>query len=223
MNEPEITEPDRPHSASFGSAAAGAVAGVALVALAAAGWWLGGARNPDPRVLTERSAAGVSTPSQAAAETSPHDGAAPSAGEDARTHSLRAELAADPARTEARRELALRLLRQESFYGAFEEAGELLARAPDDVDGLFVVAAVRVRMGQPGRALPMLEKVLARAPDHVPALTAKGEALLKAGRNGAALETLRRALELSGGSNPQVEKLLRGVRSEGEMSSIAGS
>ncbi len=194
------------------------------MALVAAGWWLGGALSPDsPRPATEPADAGVPTLSQAAAASSPHDAPAPSVGEDARTRSLRAELAADPARTEARRELARRLLRQGSFYAAFEEAGELLARAPDDVDGLFVVAAVRVRMGQPARALPMLEKVLARAPDHVPALTAKGEALLKAGHDAAAMDTWRRALELSGGSNRQVEELIQEAERESGTSRVTNS
>lgn len=209
-------------SASYGPAAAGVVVGAALVALVAAGWWLGGSRA-DNGPAPENHPASIAAQPPGAAEASPHAGGAASGAEDAETGRLRAEVAADPDRIDARKKLALRLLRQGRFYGAFEEAGEVLARAPEDVDGLFVVAAVRVRMGQPSQALPLLEKVLARTPDHVLALTAKGQALLKAGHDAAAIETWQRALELSGGSNRQVEELIRGVGRESASSPVARS
>ncbi len=191
-------------------AVVGAMAGVALVALVAAGWWLGGGQaDREPAPVAERETAGSPAVSPTSPEVSPHEGAAPSPAEDAETLRLRSELAADPDRIAVRQDLALRLLRRGDFYGAFDQANELLERAPDNLDGLFVVAAVRVRMGQPSRALPLLEKILERAPEHVGALTAKGQALLKAGHDAAAIEIWQRALELSGGSNRQIEELLR--------------
>jgi regulator of sirC expression with transglutaminase-like and TPR domain len=93
---------------------------------------------------------------------------------------LRAELDAEPGRLDLRRRLALELLRQEDFYGAFAASQRILEVAPDDLDGLFVQGAVRVRMGQPSRALPLLERVLEQAPDHAPALAARAQALADA-------------------------------------------
>jgi tetratricopeptide (TPR) repeat protein len=214
--------PNQAKSVSWAPAAVGAVAGAALVALAAAGWWLAGRGGDSHPPASERLAA-VTPASPPVAEASPHEGGTPNGVQDAETLRLRAELAARPDRVDVRRELALRLLRQGNFYGAFEEAGELLARAPDDVDGLFVVAAVRVRMGQPSRALPLLDEILTRSPDHLPALTAKGQALLKAGHDAAAMETWQRALELSGGSNRQVEELMREAGRESAPDSAARS
>ena len=183
--------------------AGGAALGVVLVVFVAVGWALGGRSDPAP------------TPAKLPAVVedlpSPHTGVGPDVGADPDTERLRTELASNPERLDLRRRLAIELLRQGDFYGAFEEAKRVLAQDPDAVDGLFVIAAVRVRMGQPSQALPLLERVLEQAPDHVPALTAKGQALLKAGHAEAAVAVWSRALELSGGSNSQVEELLRSV------------
>jgi len=186
----------------------GALAGVALVALLALGWKLGGRSEGDP----EAEAPLVEGPTATAAqEPSPHVGADLDVITDPAVESLRRDLAAAPERLDLRKRLAIELLRRAQFYAAFDEAGRILEQSPDDVDGLFVTAAIRVRMGQPSRALPLLERVLEQAPDHVPALTAKGQALLKTGHADTAVAVWNRALELSGGSNSQVEEMLRSV------------
>lgn len=187
----------------------GAVAGVALVTLLAVGWLLGGEGEGDEISAV---APPPKTPSAVAAvEPSPHTGSDLDIVADPEVERLREELADAPDRLDLRKQLAIALLRRAKFYAAFDEAELILEQAPDDVDGLFVVAAIRVRMGQPSRALPLLERVLDQVPDHVPALTAKGQALLKAGHADTAVAVWTRALELSGGSNAQVEEMLRSV------------
>ena len=191
----------------------GALAGVAVVALAAVGWMLGGGEgdtNAPSSASSARSSASA-TPAGATSQESPHTGGELAPIDDPEVDRLRGELSAAPDRLDLRKQLAIRLLRQAQFYAAFDEAQRILEAAPDDVDGLFVSGAIRVRMGQPGRALPLLERVLEQVPNHVPALTAKGQALLKAGHAERAVAVWTRALELSGGSNPQVEELLRSV------------
>ena len=188
-------------------AVGGAVAGVLLVVLVAVGWKLGGsAETAQPAPPPSTAGAPV-----AAQEPSPHTDADLELAVDPEIERLRSELAAAPDRLDLRKRLAIELLRRAQFYAAFDEAKAILDQDPDDVDGLFVTAAIRVRMGQPSRALPMLERVLEQVPDHVPALTAKGQALLKAGHTDRAVAAWNRALELSGGSNAQVEEMLRSV------------
>lgn len=198
-------------ASGWGGLLAGAVAGVALVALVAGGWMLGArgpaseAAAPAPTTAAPPSAATVAMPG--ASGESPH-------GQIEATDSpvvaqLRLDLAAAPERLDLRRRLALELLRQGDFYGAFAESERILERAPNDVEGLFVQGAVRVRMGQPSQALPLLDRVLEQLPDHVGALTAKGKALARAGHADQAEALWRRALELAGGSDPQIEELLR--------------
>jgi tetratricopeptide (TPR) repeat protein len=187
----------------------GAALGVGLVLLVGLGWMLAG------RAATGGSAAPPPPPPAvsggAAGEASPHTGAELEVTRDPEIERLRGDLIASPERLDLRKRLALELLRREQFYAAFDEAARILEQAPDDIDGLFVTAAIRIRMGQPSRALPLLERVLEQAPDHVPALTAKGQALLKGGHTETAIAVWKRALELSGGRNAQVEELLGAV------------
>ncbi len=113
----------------------------------------------------------------------------------------------------ARQGLALALLAAGQFYEAHTQAETILAESPEDVDGLYVSAAVRLRMGQPSRALPLLEELLERRPNHVPALVAKGQALERAGHPDLALAPWRRALGVVGGENREIEALIRSVES----------
>lgn len=198
----------KPSKKSFGGAIGGAVAGVALVALVALGWWLA---SGEPAADTEPATTPPTpTPVSVGTKESPH-GIETAPTLDPEVTRLRDELEAAPDRLDLRKQLALQLLRQGQFYPAFEEANRILEQAPDDIDGLFVNGAVRTRMGQPSKALPLLDRVLEQFPDHVPALTAKGRALLKANHPELAAEVWRRALELSGGSNLQVEELLASI------------
>jgi predicted Zn-dependent protease len=189
----------------------GAALGVGFVLLVGLGWMLAGRPAPGEPAEAPPPAPTKAVPDVAADQASPHTGAEFEVVHDPEIDRLRADLTSAPERLDLRKRLALELLRREQYYAAFDEAARVLEQAPDDVDGLFVTAAIRIRMGQPSRALPLLERVLEQAPDNVPALTAKGQALLKGGHTGAAVAVWKRALELSGGHNAQVEELLASV------------
>lgn len=208
MTPPETAQ--QPPRKMLGGALGGAVAGVALVALVALGWWFASgepAADAEPGAPRREVATASAAPRS---QESPH-GTETSSTFDLEVERLRGELEAAPDRLDLRKKLALRLLSQGQFYPAFEEANRILELAPDDIDGLFINGAVRTRMGQPSKALPLLDRVLEQFPDHVPALTAKGRALLKAGHPDLAAEVWHRALELSGGSNRQIEDLLQSI------------
>lgn len=135
-------------------------------------------------------------------------GAELSAEDRARIEQLRQALEADPDDLSARKRYALGLLGTGQFFGAFQQAEEILAAVPGDPDGLYVAAMVRLQMGQDEASVELFDAVLAQFPQHVLALTGKGVAMYRAGNELGARVLWQQAKEASGGDNPQVEHLL---------------
>ncbi len=202
----------------------GLVFGVAALAF---GWWLAG-REAATRDVTNEVPVSARHPAVGTTSPATPGGGGVGRGVDPATRQREAErahraagLSADARRQiEAWRaagggdaapvELALSLLEDENYYQAFEIANSILAEDPEHVDARYVVAAVRVRMGQPSQALPLLDAVLEAAPDHLEAGIMRGKALRKAGHEDLAAAQWRSALLLAGGSHPEIEALLRG-------------
>lgn len=120
----------------------------------------------------------------------------------------------DPTDLMARKQYAVGLLSTGRFMAAFEQAEILLGTDPNDPDGLYVKGMVRMRMGQEREAQALLERLLVDYPDHVPALTALGVLALRGGGLERADDYWDQAVEFSGGSNPEVERLRAAAREQ---------
>jgi tetratricopeptide (TPR) repeat protein len=176
----------------------GFVAGVAVAALVGVlVFWAQRDAGPRPGVAQ-----------QAMGEEEHPQGAELSAEDRARIEQLRQTLEADPSDLSARKRYALGLLGTGQFFGAFQQAEEILAAVPGDPDGLYVAAMVRLQMGQDEASVELFDAVLAQFPQHVLALTGKGVAMYRAGNELGARVLWQQAKEASGGNNPQVEHLL---------------
>ena len=170
----------------------------------------------DPPTTTQAPAPVPTANAAQAAEANPH-GSPPPLPEAiaALIEEPRARLSVDPEDLQARKEIAVTLLRNGQLLPAFDEASAILARKPDDVDGLFVHGSVRVSMGQSRKALELLDRVLAQFPNHVLALMEKGKAHEKTGNLPLALATWERGLEAAGGSHAAIERLIAAAKSTG--------
>ena len=147
-------------------------------------------------------------PQQPMGEEEHPQGAEISAEDRARIEQLRQAVEADPNDLSARKRYALGLLGTGQFFGAFQQAEEILAVVPGDPDGLYVAAMVRLQMGQDEASVELFDAVLAQFPQHVLALTGKGVAMYRAGNELGARVLWQQAKGASGGDNPQVEHLL---------------
>jgi hypothetical protein len=124
-------------------------------------------------------------------------------------------LQAEPTDLMARKRLALLLLANNEFFGAYREAEQVLAAAPDDIDALYVMGVVRLQMGQGDEALVLLDRVLELFPDHVRALAWKGILYYQSGEMSQAIATWERGIEAAGGSHPELEQMVsEAVRTE---------
>ncbi len=126
---------------------------------------------------------------------------------------LQAKLAADPNDFATRKQLAVILLQNQQLMAAYEHSMQILATHPDDPDGLYVHAVVRLAMGHATKTLELLDRVLARYPQHAMALQARAEAQRKIGdETGAALSEAK-AQEAARGNKSDVEQLLAAAES----------
>ncbi len=127
---------------------------------------------------------------------------------------LEAAAAAAPDDLLARKRLALGRLDAGLYFEAYRDAEQILAGRPEDPDGLFIQGVVRLSMGSPAEALDLLDRVLVRFPDHLQAMVYRGLALAAGGDMEQAISTWEVALEMAGGSNPDIEALLQQARSQ---------
>lgn len=149
-------------------------------------------------------------PRAAASEEDPHGtGGDLSPEAAARVQELQARLTADATDLPATKELALILLSEGRFFDAYRVAERVLQLQPGDPDGLYVQGVVQLSMGQNDAALEALDTVLAQYPDHLQALIYRGLAQQMAGDVGQAIDTWEYALDVAGGSHPDLEELLR--------------
>lgn len=154
----------------------GFVAGIATTLLVVGVAYQAGKRHTDssrPENRTGRSTEAATSPiSGTPFPIPPAAGSAHSAGGPLPAAALREraaleeQLADQPDDLVARKRLAVLLVTHEQFMDAFEHAEEILGRAPDDPDGLYVESVVRLRMGQLGRAGELIDRVLDRYPQH---------------------------------------------------------
>ncbi|REJ99488.1 MAG: hypothetical protein DWQ36_25365 [Acidobacteria bacterium] len=132
---------------------------------------------------------------------------------------------ADPADLAPRRRLARALVEAEQYMPAYQQASELLRSHPDDAEALYVLGAVRLRMGRTRDALTDLSRAIASDPEHVDALLAYGLAQLRIGDSGGAVATWSRGLAAAGGEHPELQRLLavsRAARAEKQRQQAAG-
>ncbi|MFN7962955.1 MAG: tetratricopeptide repeat protein [Thermoanaerobaculia bacterium] len=195
--------------------------GAIVVLLAGMGIWAVAPTLPPSR------GEGISMPApQAAPMAAPGPAASPAAvasahGSDeelppavaAQIDSLRAKIQSSPGELGPAKQLAVLLLSAGRPVEAFEVADELLKKAPEDADGLFVSAQVRLEMGQWGRAADLFERVIAQHPDHVSALLGLGRAQSQLGQKAAAVASWERGLAAAGGHHAELEQLLASARS----------
>lgn len=135
---------------------------------------------------------------------------------------LRAEVERAPGDLSARKRYALALLGTAQLFPAFEQAQEILAASPEDPDGLYITAFVRLEMGQTEVAVELFDRLLAGEPQHVPALVGKGLARARSGDTEAARALWTQAIQASGGDNPQIERLLAALDGQGGGTPAAG-
>lgn len=127
---------------------------------------------------------------------------------------LEAAAAAAPNDLLARKRLALGRLDAGLYFEAFSDAEAILASQPEDPDGLYIQGVVRLSMGRAGEALELLDRVLARYPEHLRAMIYRGLALAQGGDLDQAIDTWEVALEMAGGSHPDIESLLQQAQAQ---------
>lgn len=135
---------------------------------------------------------------------------------------LRADVERAPDDLSARKRYALALLGTAQLFPAFQQAQEILAASPEDPDGLYITAFVRLEMGQTEAAVELFDRLLAGEPQHVPALVGKGLARARSGDTEGARALWTQAIQASGGDNPQIERLLAALDAQGGGTPAAG-
>ncbi|MFQ5350118.1 MAG: tetratricopeptide repeat protein, partial [Thermoanaerobaculia bacterium] len=134
---------------------------------------------------------------------------------------LEAAAAAAPNDLLARKRLALGRLDAGLFVDAFDDATAILASRSEDPDGLFIQGVVRLSMGQSSEALDLLDRVIVRYPEHLQAMIYRGLALAQSGEMELAISTWEMALEMAGGSHPDLELLLQQAHAQEQQAAAA--
>lgn len=122
---------------------------------------------------------------------------------------LEAAAAAAPDDLLALKRLALGRLDAGLYFESFADAEKILAARPEDPDGLFIQGVVRLSMGRAAEALDLLDRVLVRYPEHLQAMIYRGIALAQGGEVEQAISTWEMALDMAGGSHPDLELLIQ--------------
>ena len=125
-----------------------------------------------------------------------------------RVATIHTYLEGQPDDLNARKELGYTYLGASRFVEAYQQAEAILTRSPEDPDGLYMQAVVRLTMGQVQIAEELLQRALSSDPHHVDALTASGIIDLQRGDYPTAIATWKRGLEAIGGSQPMIERLI---------------
>lgn len=143
----------------------------------------------------------------ASGEAHPEMGDLPPAVAD-RIASISSYLETAPDDLGARKQLGYTYLGASRFVEAFQQAEEILARQPEDPDGLYMQGLVRLTMGQTEVAEQLLQRALATDPDHVDSLTATGIISLRRANYPQAIAIWKQGLAAIGGSNEMIERLI---------------
>lgn len=177
-------------------------AGVGFTALVAALiFWAMNDAKPDAMAAAQNASSELP-------EGHPGDLEGMSPDERARAGELEAELTRNPDNLNARKQLMVLLAQSQQFVEAMKHAEKVLSVDPEDPDGLYISAAVRLTMGRNEEAIALIDRVLARFPDHVLAHLVRGSALLRLGRRDEGREAWEAALQAAGGSSPDIEALI---------------
>ncbi len=182
----------------------GFLSGAAMVTLVVALiFWAQGDARPGAR--------GAPSPPQQAAAGGEMPPDHPPAGEgsaDPAIASLEARLQSNPDDFATRKQLALSYLDNRMLFQAFQEAQNILATVPQDPDGLYISAVVRLAMGDSQSAASLLDQVLAQFPEHVLAWVYRGLALQQLGDFDGAVASWERGLAAAGGRHPELEQMI---------------
>lgn len=108
----------------------------------------------------------------------------------------RAILRRVPGNPRARHELAVSLFLAQDYRAAIAEADPLLAAGPKQPELDFMTGDSWLRLEEPGKAVPYLERALAADPKLVAAHASLGLALARLGRSRESVPHLEKALEL---------------------------
>lgn len=120
-----------------------------------------------------------------------HVGRAPEA-----ENAFRRALEIDSSFAEATRNVARARGEQGDTAGALDYLALALQTAPDDTDTLYDMTTLSLELGEPQRAVAVLEPYLQRHPDDARALNNLGIAYLMTDRTGEAHATMRKAYKL---------------------------
>ncbi|HVS15028.1 MAG TPA: hypothetical protein VMV46_13965 [Thermoanaerobaculia bacterium] len=127
----------------------------------------------------------------------------------AQVQSLRDRLTQNPDDLAARRDLAQLLMAHEQFFDAFQESQQILAQVPSDAVGNYVSGLVRYTMGQPAEALELLDRALTTDPAFTQAALMRGFVRLQLDDRDGAIESWEQGLAAAGGTDRNLEHLLR--------------
>jgi cytochrome c-type biogenesis protein CcmH/NrfG len=130
----------------------------------------------------------------------------------AQVQALRDRVASTPDDLAARQDLAQLLMAHEQFFDAFQEAQQILAKAPGDAVGNYVAGVVRYTMGQPSEALEALDIALTTDPAFSQAALIRGFIRLQLDDRAGAIASWEQGLAAAGGSDRNLEHLLRLAR-----------
>ena len=205
-NQSRVNQDRSPKSTSSKSAVVGFVSGLSVASLIGILIYFA-LRDAQPRPEME---SGVPTASAQAPHPST-EGLSESDIE--QLDELLAQVLTEPSDLLARKQLALFQLSRSLFVEAFENSKEILVQSPNDPDGLYIQGVVRITMGQYELAINLLDQVLAEYPNHIQALLYRGIGFLQNGDSAQAIDTWEVALEVAGGSHPDIEYLLATAKS----------
>jgi len=108
----------------------------------------------------------------------------------------RAALELAPSDPHLHEELAASLFLAADYRAAVAEAGKLIAAGAKSPELYFAMGDSHLRLEEPEKAVPYLEKALALDPKMLPAHASLGLALSRTGKNAEAIPHLEKALEL---------------------------
>ena len=164
------------------------------------------------RDATPRPDDGAMAPAAAATDDPHADGSELPPQLAARYSQLQQALAVNPDDLASHREAAQLLLTGGQLIGAFQHAQEVERLAPEDPDGLYVQAIVRMTIGQDEQALGLIDRVISMDLARIPAYIVRGVIQLRMGDRDGGIETWERGLAMAGGRHPALDHFLSMAR-----------
>jgi len=183
--------------------------------------FLWGAGSMAAVVLLVYLAVGAARPREGGPATGDVPGPAPAA--DPEEAAIKAALERNPDDLDARLAHARLLLARQDMMGVWNETQYVLERSPEDPRALSYQSLVRLAMGQPDRALQMLQTALAKAPDQVDVYVHLGLVYSQLGRKKDAERTMAVAKRRFPSQEAMLSRLEAEISRVGGEAPVAGS